>query len=468
MRSLVWYRNDLRVADQPALAAAMDDGEAIACFCVAHRQWRQHDMSDWRIAFLLRCLQALQEDLASLNVPLLILDAPWFEDAPGALLDVCRRLGIDQVHFNDEYPLDERRRDDAVVETLLAEGVASVRHHADVALPPGKVLTGAGEPYGVYSPFYRNWIGQLNNASASLTPLPSAQTQLDLPAGAAQMQVPTELDGVKASFGSDRWPAGEAAARNALEAFVADHIAGYHEQRDFPAVSGTSGLSHHLAVGTLSVMQGLDAARRAAQDPGCADGAEHWIKELAWRDFYRHVIAQNDGISMGRAFKPDTEHLPWRDAPQELAAWQAGETGYPLVDAAMRQLNETGWMHNRLRMVAAMFLTKHLLIDWHEGERYFMQHLIDGDFASNNGGWQWSASTGTDAAPYFRIFNPATQGTRFDAQGKFTRHWVPALADVPDKHLFEPHKSGVSGYPEPIVEHKFARERALEFFQAKL
>ena len=204
----------------------------------------------------------------------------------------------------------------------------------------------------------------------------------------------------------------------------------------------------------------------AAGDSKRSEGVDKWLSELAWRDFYRHIVAQFDHVNKGFGFRRETDQLPWRHAAEELAAWQAGETGYPLVDAAMRQLNKTGWMHNRLRMVAAMFLTKHLLIDWRQGERYFMQQLVDGDFASNNGGWQWSAATGTDAAPYFRIFNPATQGQRFDADGAFTKSWVPELADVPPKQLFEP--QGVKGYPEPIVAHREARERALAFFKANL
>ncbi len=195
--------------------------------------------------------------------------------------------------------------------------------------------------------------------------------------------------------------------------------------------------------------------------------ADAWINEIIWREFYRHVTALFPHVSQGHAFRRAYDALPWRHAPTELAAWQAGETGYPLVDAGMRQLQQTGWMHNRLRMVTAMFLTKHLLIDWRRGERYFMQQLVDGDFASNNGGWQWSASTGTDAAPYFRVFNPTTQGQRFDPGGKFVRAMLPELREVPDRWLFEPHKADMTlDYPEPIVAHAFARQRAIDAFKA--
>jgi deoxyribodipyrimidine photo-lyase len=198
---------------------------------------------------------------------------------------------------------------------------------------------------------------------------------------------------------------------------------------------------------------------------GGSQGIESWISELIWRDFYRHVIAQFPHVSQGMPSAARWTPCPGATRRDELEAWKAGRTGYPLVDAAMRQLNDTGWMHNRLRMVSAMFLSKHLLIDWREGERCFMQTLVDGDFASNNGGWQWSASTGTDAAPYFRIFNPYTQAERFDPDGSFTRRFVPELASVTGKAIFRPHEAGVTGYPEPIVEHRVARERALAAFK---
>ncbi len=473
LRNLVWFKNDLRVTDHPALSAAAGGGKAggqggaevVACFCVSVQQWRSHGMGDWRLAFLLRSVHALQKSLQTLNIPLLLVDAPTFAEVPAALADLAGKLAVDQLHFVDEYPLDERRRDDAVAATLAADGISVVRHTADVLVKPGDVLSGQRTPLTVFTPFYRKWLAPAEAHCRSTCDAPQVQTL----ASVEQRPLPEAVDGVHMTLGADLWPAGEAAAAELLDEFVSSRLDHYGEARDVPSLPGTSRLSAHLAVGSVSPRQCMQAAQRQAiHEPDFAEGAQKWISELAWRDFYRHIAAAFDHVSFGYAFRREMDQLPWRQAPEELAAWQAGSTGYPFVDAAMRQLNATGWMHNRLRMVAAMFLTKHLLIDWREGERYFMSRLVDGDFASNNGGWQWSASTGTDAAPYFRIFNPASQGTRFDAAGVFTRHWLPELRDVPPKYLFEPSQAGVQGYPAPIVEHKFARERALAFFKANM
>jgi deoxyribodipyrimidine photo-lyase len=281
-------------------------------------------------------------------------------------------------------------------------------------------------------------------------------------------RLPQQTDGVPRHRVASHWPAGTVEAQRRLRRFANSRSERYADDRDFPALDGTSALSPHLSVGSLSAGQCLHAALR-----GC-DGTLHkagpgiaaWVDELIWRDFYRHVIAQFPQVSRGAAFRRELDQLPWRHAPDELAAWKAGRTGYPLVDAGMRQLSQTGCMHNRMRMVTAMFLAKHLLLDWRAGERHFMELLVDGDFAANNGGWQWSASTGTDAVPYFRLFNPNTQARRFDPDGTFIRHHVPELAGAPDKALFDPARNPESGYARPMVDHQEARQRALATFRA--
>ena len=267
------------------------------------------------------------------------------------------------------------------------------------------------------------------------------------------------------------WPAGEAAAQRRLAEFADTALGRYDSQRDFPALPGTSQLSPYLATGVLSPRQCLHAALAAngGEFASGNTGAVSWINELLWREFYKHVLVGYPRVSMGRAFRAETEALAWRDAPADLEAWQQGRTGIPIVDAAMRQLLATGWMHNRLRMIVAMFLTKNLLIDWRAGERWFMQHLIDGDLAANNGGWQWSASTGTDAVPYFRLFNPLSQSKRFDPDGRFIRQWVPELAGLDARDIHHPAALGgpfgVPGYPAPIVDLPRSRERALAAFR---
>ena len=460
MKSLVWFRNDLRVHDHPALSAACQRGLVEAVYCACVTTWRAHHMSDWRLAFQLRALQALAQELAQLGIQLTLLEVDQFSEVPDALAKYCVNNKVQAVDYIEEYPIDERRRDHAVDQVLNAQGIQTQRHIADVVVAPGLVKTAAGKPFSVFTPFYRQWLTVADQRPVQMVPNPVSE-------GVAVAELPRSWAEVSDQFGAELWPAGEAAAHATLGHFINEGLAEYPQRRDQPGVSGTSSLSAHLAVGAISARQSVAAVTTAAEfDPDLAEGARAWVREIAWRDFYRHIVAAFDRISFGSAFRIDTNALPWRQAPAELAAWQAGKTGYPFVDAAMRQLTTTGWMHNRLRMVCAMFLTKHLLIDWREGERFFMQHLVDGDFASNNGGWQWSASTGTDAAPYFRIFNPATQGERFDPDGQYTHRYLPELRDLSGKGLFQPPADLRGDYPAPIVDHKEARQRALAFFKA--
>ena len=451
---LVWFRNDLRVADNPALHDACSEGPVEAVFLMAFEQWRDHDVGELRVDFLLRSLQCLAADLATLGIPLHLVDASTFSQAPEALHQLCQARGAEALYLNAEYPLNERRRDTAVAERLQASGVRCLVKHGTVLRPPGELRTGADKPYTVFTPFRKRWYDGL--PADAFEPL-AAPEPVGPPVIAAEIEV------AAASAADDTfWKAGEAQAQRVLARFIRKRREGYAEQRDFPGENGTSVLSPYLAVGAISPRQ-CAAALARLEDPR----ASQWMTELIWREFYRHVVYSFDHVSRGQAFRREYDAMAWERDEAGYAAWQAGRTGYPLVDAGMRQLAATGWMHNRVRMVTAMFLSKHLLLDWRLGERHFMQQLVDGDFASNNGGWQWSASTGTDAAPYFRIFNPTTQGKRFDPDGKYVRRWVPELKDVPDRHLFEPHAwQALPDYPPPIVEHAFARQRAIERFKA--
>jgi deoxyribodipyrimidine photo-lyase len=464
VKTLVWFRNDLRIADHPALHDACAAGPVEAVFLVADRQWRAHAVGDNRLAFLLDTLHALAADLGRLGIPLHVRHVPRFLGAPAALVALARETGARAIAFNEEYPLNERVRDSRVANACAQAGIAVRMHTGSTLIPPGQLLTGAGEPYTVFSPFKRRWLATIDVAGQTPLSAPRRQGQ----ALAAQLPLPSALDGVARTDGvASLWPGGAREAQRRLDAFVLHAITAYDRCRDFPALPGTSTLSPYLSVGAVSPRQCLHAAITAngGRLTGGNPGIEAWINELIWRDFYRHVITLFPHVSRGQAFRPAMDRVPWRDAPADFRAWQEGRTGYPLVDAAMRQLATTGWMHNRLRMLTAMFLTKHLLIDWREGERHFMQLLVDGDFAANNGGWQWSASTGTDAAPYFRIFNPVTQAQRFDPDGRFVRTHVTELAGVVGKAIFEPHRHGVPGYPAPLVDHAFARQRALDTFK---
>lgn len=463
---LVWFRNDLRIHDHRALAAAARQGPVVGVFLHCPDQWRAHGHGANRLDFLRRGVAALADDLAGLNIPLLQRDIGDFAAAPEALGAIAESLGAGRLHFNHDYPLDEAGRDRAVTQALAARGVEVTGHHDGLAFAPGELLTGQGEPYRVFTPFSRAWHRHLDAERLALSPTPEVQAPPAIE-GEPLPPCPAMDDQPVAS---SRWPAGSRAAEERLSRFLRYRGRHYQAQRDFPAVAGTSELSPYLALGMLSHRQCLQAVltendgRLTEGDAGLAA----WVNELVWREFYRHIAAAFPAVCRHRAFQPHTEALAWRDDETAFRAWCEGRTGYPIVDAAMRQLVTSGWMHNRLRMISAMFLSKHLLIDWRRGEAFFMRHLVDGDFCANNGGWQWAASTGTDAAPYFRIFNPTTQSKRFDPDGRFIADLVPELSKVDPQQRHDPPEAvrRAHGYPAPIVDHKAARQRALNAFSA--
>lgn len=462
---LVWFRNDLRVADQIALSEAMRDGPVVAVYCLCPQQLRAHDVGGNRVAFVLRCLAALRDELDALRVPLRQRVVPTFAGIPDALLELAQDVDAGSLWFNDEYPLNERRRDAAVAARFEGQGLEVHRFTDSVVRKPGSVLTGAREPYVVFTPFRRRWLAELDLSAARPRARPARQQRPEVTTD----PLPAMPEGFEETCDGALWPGGEQEARRRLDCFMEEHAGDYAAQRDLPAVPGTSTLSAYLSVGAVSPRTCLDAAL-AANDgrlDGGSKGISTWITELVWREFYRHVIAAFPHVSQGHAFRREYDDLKWRDDPEGFAAWREGRTGYPFIDAAMRQLTATGWMHNRLRMAAAMFLSKNLLLDWRIGERHFMEQLVDGDFASNNGGWQWSASTGTDAAPYFRVFSPISQSQRFDPQAQFIRHWLPQLKDVDLRAIHDPTRGdGTPGHVPPIVDAKASRQRAIDVFRA--
>ena len=469
MSQLFWLRTDLRASDNTALSAAMAAGPTVALFLITPGQWLAHDDAPCKVDFWLRNLAQLSAHLKTLNVPLLVREVDDWQGVPEALLAVCREHQLQRVHYNDEYGVNEQRRDQAVATRLESVGI-SVRGYVDqVLFAPGTVLTQSGNYFKVFSQFRKACLARLSVSLPPCETVPAAQAPLAIASDAVPCAVtgfPRPTDYLRAL-----WPAGEAFAQRRLAAFVEDDLYEYHQRRDLPAEPGTSQLSAYLAAGVISIRQCLHAAlgyNQGELDSGNT-GATTWINELLWREFYKHILVGYPRVSMARAFRPDTEALPWRRAPYELEAWQQGRTGFPIIDAAMRQMQETGWMHNRLRMVVAMFLSKNLLIDWREGERWFMRHLIDGDLAANNGGWQWSASTGTDSVPYFRLFNPISQSQRFDPDGQFLRRWLPELQHLSKRDVHNPsaHRSlfGVTEYPAPIVDLGASRARALDAFR---
>jgi len=466
---VVWYRNDLRVHEQAALAAALSDGRPVrALYLLCEQQWQRHAVAPLRSWYVLESLRELGGALAKLGVPLDILPARDFAGAPGVLGSYLQQHAVVRLYCGREYPLNELNRDRACAAVAASAGVEIIGFDHSVLVPPRLLMSGQGTPYTVFTPYRRAWGKWL----AAHGPLPATARRRKagspvrfeghavIDAALARLNAPVSL--------TSQWQAGEVAARKQLKRFIDSALSGYRQRRDYPALAATSVLSTALSAGTLSVTECWLAARPALQDAGSREGAECWIGELAWRDFYRQIMANFPRLARGEVFRADTRYLQWSTDEARFQAWCDGRTGYPLVDAAQRQLLQTGWMHNRLRMVSAMFLSKHLFIDWRRGEDFFMRHLIDGDFAANNGGWQWSASTGTDAAPYFRVFSPIRQSERFDSEGEFIRRFVPELEQLPAKWIHVPWKAPVSpaDYPQPVVPHNGVKERVTEAFRA--
>ncbi|MDN8598054.1 deoxyribodipyrimidine photo-lyase [Citrobacter sp. S2-9] len=464
---LVWFRRDLRLHDNLALAAACRDRSAqvLALFISTPAQWAAHDMSPRQAALMNAQLNALQTALAEKGIPLIFREVDDFAASVGVVAEVCQQHDVSHLFYNYQYEVNERQRD-AAVERALSHVVCE-GFDDSVILPPGAVMTGNHEMYKVFTPFKNAWLKRLKEEMPACVAAPGIRD-----GGAMSCDIaPLALTMPQQDFDPTLFPAGEKAAITQLRQFCQQTAESYEQLRDFPALEGTSRLSASLATGGLSPRQCLH--RLLAEQPQAVDGGAGsvWLNELIWREFYRHLITFYPGLCQHRPFIPWTDRVQWSRNDAHFQAWQEGKTGYPIVDAAMRQLNATGWMHNRLRMITASFLVKDLLIDWREGERYFMSQLIDGDLAANNGGWQWAASTGTDAAPYFRIFNPTTQGEKFDRDGDFIRRWVPELRNVPGKAIHTPwtwaQKEGVTlDYPPPIVDHKQARLETLAAYDA--
>ena len=462
--ALVWFRSDLRVRDNTSLVEAVArGGGVIGVFTICPEQWLEHDWAPVKVDFLRRSVRALSGALAELGVPLKIVGVPRFADVPAALDELADAHGCGGLYFSREYEWNEAQRDAAVRRRF--EDAGREVHVCDdsVILWPGAVKTQKGDYYTVFTPFKNTWLGIVDElGEPAVLEVPTPQVRLDLEPD----PVPSEVEGFTGLQREDLYPAGEEAALARLGEFMKESADHYAQGRDLPGKAGTSTLSPYLAAGVLSPRQCLAAARSAR-----SEGRQVWVSELIWREFYRHLLVGFPDLSKGQNFRRKYDALPWEHNEEAFEAWCQGRTGYPIVDAGMRQLRATGWMHNRVRMIVAMFLSKHLLIDWRRGERFFMQHLVDGDLAANNGGWQWSASTGTDAQPYFRVFNPWLQSKRYDAEGDHIYEFVPELRGVPAKALHDPAKLGREleqrdlDYPQPIVEHSQARLRAIATFK---
>jgi len=455
-----WFRRDLRIADNTALCRAAKPGLPVVPLYI---------LSNWRGAhswtgpnrqhFLCGSLESLAKNLETLEGRLIIRQGPVVAE----LRKLIRETQAVAVYFNSD-PDPFGKSVEKAVQALCTELGIECCPHSDVALhTPDEVLTQSSLPYRVYTPYSRNWLS-LHKPSPLAKP-----TALRTPAQIASLPIPTvKLWGLEIPTTQILEP-GERAARERLKRAIAGKIHAYTEKRDFPAANGTSRISQDLRYGLISIRTVYAEAlkARAAADPAGKVGMDCYIKELAWREFYFAILNHFPNV-LDEEFNSDWRGLPWDEPGERFEAWKDGRTGFPIVDAGMRELKATGFMHNRVRMITAMFLTKDLHIDWKLGESWFMQNLVDGEIASNNGGWQWSAGTGADAAPYFRIQNPWSQTAKFDADGVYIKRWVPELAEIHPSRFLEAPKDGhplTPDYPLPCVDHKAERERTLAIFK---
>jgi deoxyribodipyrimidine photo-lyase len=460
-RILVWLRRDLRLVDHRALfEASRAGGEWAASFVFDRRILSQLPEDDRRLTFIHAALEEVDAGLAASGSRLLTVHGDPLEEIPA----LAKSLGCQAVfaaHDDDPYALE---RDGRAAELLAAEGIAFRTFLDHTIFERRDVLGQSGEPSKVYSPYMRAWKARFRPEMAeALDPdLSRAMPAGILPEGAAGVRSLESMGFARQSLWLEP---GATGAQRRLEKFRGGLMDHYAADRDRLDTDGTSGLSVHLRHGTISVR----ACFRAALDQA-GKGPEKWLNELIWREFYHMILACFPHV-VDRPFRPEYEGLAWPGEPAHFLAWKKGETGYPIVDAAMRCFNATGWMHNRLRMVTASFLTKDLLIDWRDGEDYFALGLLDFELASNNGGWQWAASTGVDPQPYFRIFNPWLQGVKFDPEAKFIKEWVPELREIDPQaiHRLDSHplEAAGAGYPLPIVDHAVQRVRAVELLTVK-
>ncbi len=471
-RALVWFRRDLRAEDHAALSHALAEARAVYCLFVFDTEILDalERKDDRRVDFIWHSLVELKSTLRRLGGDLHVVHGRARCEVPA----FARSHDVEAVYFNHDYEPLAVARDQDVAKRLAAEQRTLHTFKDQVIFEKSEILNAQDRPYVVFTPYKRAWLARIGHRDTEPHPV-AARAQALSPEQAPPVPGLEDIGFARTNLADLGIPAGEGGARMLFEDFL-DRIGAYAERRDFPAMAGPSLLSVHLRFGTISIRELVRTAITLDADARARAGASVWLSELIWREFYFSILFHFPHVA-GNAFRREYDALKFDNRESYFQHWCEAATGYPLVDAAMRQLNATGYMHNRLRMLSASFLVKDLHVDWRWGERYFARNLNDFDLAANNGGWQWCASTGCDAQPYFRIFNPVTQSRKFDPEGRFIRMQLPELARVPDKYIHEPWKmpldiqrsSGCligASYPAPVVDHAVARKKTLAIYSA--
>jgi deoxyribodipyrimidine photo-lyase len=465
--SICWFRRDLRMHDHAALHHSLKQSTSVHCVFVFDTDIldKLKNHQDRRVEFIWQCLGELNDRLQKFGSILHVLHGKPWEVIPR----FAHKLNAQAIFCNHDYEPDATQRDQLVAEKLAEDSIAFHHYKDQVIFEQSEILNGSGNPFKVFTPYKNAWLNKLDEYFMRAYPVEKYFSAL---AHCAASTLPTleSLGFEKTDLKILMIPTGELGAEKLFADFI-NRIDQYRETRDYPAVNGGSFLSTHLRFGTISIRQLVSYAYHSG-----GAGALTWLNELIWREFYQMLLHHHPHLAQDQTFKPNLNDIKYTNSAEKFTAWCEARTGFPLIDAAMLQLNQTGYMHNRLRMVTASFLVKDLHIDWRWGERYFAQHLLDFDLASNNGGWQWVASTGCDAQPWFRIFNPITQSEKFDKEGKFIRSYLPALEHCPIKWIHAPwlmpsnvqESCGVNigkDYPAPIVDHALARIKTLALYQ---
>ena len=460
MNSLFIFNSDLRLKNNPALSNASLNGSSLTTvFIFNPKKWNNHNESNLKIAFQIEHLKELSEKLKNLNIPLKLINADGIEDESKKIIDFVKKNEIQEVFINKEYGVNEMQRDETLQKDLERMNKKLNIYDSSI-FHPDSVKTQSDTFFKVFTPFSRAFRSKLMSKKIEVSELPKRQEHA--------ISVSDKIESFKLDKNDqeifNQYEIGEEKALEKLENFIDHKILNYKKNRDFPALDGTSALSPYLSSGILSSGQCIFYVFQKYSEDEI--GVKTWINEIIWREFYKYILFHNPRVSKNLSFSEKYDKFRWLNNEDSFISWSKGETGVPIIDAAMRQLNATGWMHNRLRMIVAMYLTKNLLIDWRKGEKYFMNKLIDGDFASNNGGWQWSASTGVDAAPYFRIFNPITQSEKFDKEGTFIKKWIPEIAAAKNIHDPSTEERREMGYSYHLVDLKESRKEAIEKFSS--